>query len=729
MSTVKRNWVLLLPTGGLLACVALLASRGASGVTGGLGAVAATWFTGGSAAVIWMAGALGIGLKVCRAVLGERSCLLGVALPVGIAVCLWLAHGVGAIGVLRGAPGMVAAWAAPAAGALLLWREVRGRGGGWRGRGVEVVGVPWGVRWVMIPGAAVLIVAPCLPPGTIWASEAHGYDALSYHLMLAREWIGAGRIGPVEHNVYSFLPSYMEAAYAQLAVMLGAGLDARGTSALGGGGRWVFAAQSLHTLMGVATGVSVASLVRVLLGRAARPVAGADVCAAVAGGAVVSVPWTAITGTLAYNELGMTACLAGAVVLASQAWDRPAAQGALIGLLLGASAMCKPTAVYMGWPLVIVCAAAWLPAVGRLGLGAGALVGGVVGVAPWLLRNALVGTGGNPVFPYFTGLFGARHWDAEQVARWNAAHHPGRGLFDSFARLASDAGLLNPQWLAFAGLLVVGVFVVLAWGGARRVGWPLVLGLALQLLAWVLVGHQQARFLMPIIVPGSAVLGLAVGGWGLASRRRVGVAAGAAAVGALGLSSTYFFVNEGGGRPCRALEIGVAGITGDALGSDAALRALPERELVDLLRSAENPVAATNRLVGLEAARARERGEPEPLVYLLGDATPLYFTVPILWNTTWDAWPLDRAMRAPGAGETGAGEAGMAARNGADELRRLGVTHLLINFAELDRLRRSGYSPAGMTPELAGRFANEACSPIVVWERLGCGLFRLRAPG
>lgn len=718
VSTAERNWLLmLLPIVGLLICTALLASRGASGVTGGFEAVAATWFTGGSAAVIWMAGALGIGLTVCRAALGERSCLWGVALPVGIAVCLWLAHGVGAIGVLRGAPGMMAAWAAPAAGALMLWREVRGRGGGSRGRRVEIGGVPRGVLLAVIPGAAVLIVAPCLPPGTIWASEAHGYDALSYHLMLAREWIGAGRIEPVEHNVYSFLPSYLEAAYTQLAVMLGAGLREGDTLA---GGRWLFAAQSLHALMGVATSVSVASLVRTLLRRIGQHGVSPDACAAVAGGAVLSVPWTIVTGSLAYNELGVTACTAGALALSCAAEGRTAARGLAIGFLLGVGAMCKPTAAYMAWPMALLCVCSWSARGELVRISGPAVIGGVLSAAPWLLRNALSGSSRNPAFPYFTGVFGTGHWEVEQVACWNAEHHPHRSLVDSIARLVSSGGLLHQQWVVFTILAGLSAVMVVMWRGTRRGGWPLAAGLVLQLVAWVLIGHQQARFLMPIIVPGGALLGLAVGVWGLPWRRGAAVGLGAASVGVLGVASTRLFLNEGIGAPCRALESGVGGITGEALGPDDSLRAMPESGLIEMFRDAENPVAAVNRLVGLEAAQAREHNAVAPLVYLLGDATPLYFTVPVLWNTTWDAWPLERAMR-------NAGPEGLAPR-WAGELRRRGVTHVLINYAELARLRRSGYSPVEMTPEFGAAFAREACTPVVEWPRRGCALYRLRAP-
>src|SRR5690606_10634132 len=73
-----------------------------------------------------------------------------------------------------------------------------------------------------LPAVAVLLVAACNPTGWLWPGEGNGYDALSYHLQLPQEWIAAGAIRPLEHNVYSYLPSYMEAAFLHIGVMMGA---------------------------------------------------------------------------------------------------------------------------------------------------------------------------------------------------------------------------------------------------------------------------------------------------------------------------------------------------------------------------------------------------------------------------------------------------------------------------------------------------------------------------
>lgn len=91
---------------------------------------------------------------------------------------------------------------------------------------------------VGVPGAAMLVVAAACPPGTLWRVEALGYDTLSYHLQIPREWVTAGGMVELEHNVYSYLPGLMESAFAGLMVMRGslAGLVEAGGGVGGVGG-------------------------------------------------------------------------------------------------------------------------------------------------------------------------------------------------------------------------------------------------------------------------------------------------------------------------------------------------------------------------------------------------------------------------------------------------------------------------------------------------------------
>ena len=107
---------------------------------------------------------------------------------------------------------------------------------------------------------------------------------------------------------------------------------------------------------------------------------------------------------------------------------------------------------------------------------------------------------------------------------------------------------------------------------------------------------------------------------------------------------------------------------------------------------------------------------PGSVVYLLGDATPLYFRPPVLYNTTWDRWPLGEAIAAA------PGEPAQWTR----ALRERGVRLVLVNFAELERLRRSGWADPRITPEaLKAWLERGGVRPIKEWQELGSALFEL----
>ena len=76
---------------------------------------------------------------------------------------------------------------------------------------------PAGSRWFLllaIPPMAMMTVAAMLPPYLLWTpDEPHGYDAVEYHLQVPREWYEAGRIVPLHHNVFSYLPFNVEMHY------------------------------------------------------------------------------------------------------------------------------------------------------------------------------------------------------------------------------------------------------------------------------------------------------------------------------------------------------------------------------------------------------------------------------------------------------------------------------------------------------------------------------------
>jgi len=95
----------------------------------------------------------------------------------------------------------------------------------------------------------------------------------------------------------------------------------------------------------------------------------------------------------------------------------------------------------------------------------------------------------------------------------------------------------------------------------------------------------------------------------------------------------------------------------------------------------------------------------DSVVYLLGDATPFYYERRVVYNTTYDAWPLGEAIRRdPGSPETW-----------SQTLRERGVTHVLVSPGELGRLTKSGWIDPAITPERLVEWLQTLPRPIMAW--------------
>jgi hypothetical protein len=606
----------------------------------------------------------------------------------GLGLMLSISHAMGALGLL-GKPFVALA---PILVGLLLAAAPLVSGGRPRPR---VNG--WYLSW--LPGVALLIIAASNPPGMLWDSEGRGYDALSYHLQLPQDWILAERIRPFEHNVYSYLPGYMEAAFYHL------GLGSRGPGAVNGAwglaagdGSAIIACQYLSVGIAAVAAWVLTSLCRAVLVRGGAESGLAGCVSILAGAFFLATPWTTVTGSLAYNDLCVVA-LGGAGALAALELSlRPGVRGALCGLLVGFACGAKPTALLMAGPVVGMLLLGHLPV---RGWARAAFFGSLCGVAtllPWLVRNYL--HGGNPVFPMATGIFGNAHWTEEQVTRYAAAHmHV--PLLEGLGELVRPGGrgLLHGQWMAFGPAVLVAGAAALVWGRGRHVARLLLAATALQVLAWLLLTHVQSRFLMPLLITGVPLIGA-----GLATLRRRNLAWGVAAVliVAQGAAAVALFASQGRGRPNQLLVLGPGALTGelfrDAGDPDGAeLRAMFENAF---------PQVFINRVM---PAGTR--------LYLLGEARALYFTAPLEYNTTWDRWPLGEAMRRH-PGDTAAW---------AEELRARGITYIFYNAAELSRLRTSGagWSDPVVTPDSVGAFLQRQARLVRSWPESGCGLFEL----
>lgn len=371
---------------------------------------------------------------------------------------------------------------------------------------VMILGLPLGM----------LLATACCPPGTLWRVEAYGYDVTSYHLELPREWIAGSTIEGFEHNVYSFFPSLMEIGYTLIPKTLGT--DDLATL--------IYSSQLLHASLALATALCLARLA----GRVS-PVIGW-----ITAGVFLALPWVQVTGSLAYNEMGVLAFSALALDRALRADPDALKEGLLIGGLLGLATMCKLTAGPMlGIPIVAITLTKWLLAKRSREdlqtLTICIVIGGLVMLAPYFARNAYQTD--NPVFPFAASVFGSGHWTEAEIERWDRAHmssadqesiitsldrqllrNTGYGAIGGWsvpietrniARFDAEGGfpLLWPVVLA-------GIVIGLLRRDTRLTTALLVTTLVWQLLFWGITTHHQSRFLIPLLLPALMLVGIAL---------------------------------------------------------------------------------------------------------------------------------------------------------------------------------------------------------------------------
>ncbi len=625
-------------------------------------------------AVLYLAGAIGLG-RLAKPLFRDSKDPLLVQGGVGVAAKLTLSHLLGQLGLVSGTLSMAIAWVPVVAGLALLLHQCTGP------REPSDDTPP--TRWAMLDklpvmlAAAVLVIASCNPPGglsgmdygALWRSEFGGFDALSYHLPVVQEWIAARKLVPVTHDVYSYLPGYVEAGFLHLAIMTG-GADAK-HGLLADDGWRLLTCQFLHAGFGVLSVLGTQRLVKAWL---SGPAGSAST---LAGALTLCTPWAIVVGSLAYNELAVTALSAPLLLVATDDKLAPWRRGALAGLLLGAASSVKPPAFFLLGAPVAVLVFASLPPRRWLAFVAAGCAAGLAVMLPWLLRNWLVC--GNPVFPFAHTMFGLAHWSEDQYLRYRTAHVETASLADRVAMMfvrpeASDQhrGLLHPQWALFFPAVLAGGLAAWLSPATRTLAVRLGLGLLAALTLWLTLTHIQSRFLLPLLVPGAALAAL-----GLASvaSRAPGIARALCVI--LGFTQAaallQVFSTQNGGDPGADL----LHMPGDRSGETM-------RATIDKASSGERLVYFTQDASPLEFINlALPQGS---VVYLLGEARPLYFTTPVLYNTVWDRWPLLEAMnKNPGDSATQAGV-------WLQSLRARGATHVLLTVSEVARYHANGYS-------------------------------------
>jgi hypothetical protein len=617
----------------------------------------AAWvlLTSSPPALIWLGAAFGWGWPVRRWLLAGIPDAAAAQMGLGAATLLTLDAALGATGALQwggGAP----AWIVLAAGLALV-------AGQWFRERPRPTIFPWPV-WAAAPALAALLLAACSAPGWLWSTEFGGYDALSYHLQLPKEWQTLGCIVPLDHNVYSYLPGYVEAAYYHLAVLAGDGIAS------------VYACQLLHAGFAVLTAA--------VVGRLAWRVGG-RIVGAVAFAIVLGTPWTVVVGSLGYNEMAVTLFLATGLLVIHEAPPDSTRRGAAVGLLAAAACGAKLTAIgFVAAPLVLLLLAAVPPKRWAAPLGGGAAAALLI-LAPYLVRNWLAC--GNPLFPFATGLLGLGHWTQQQADVWTAGHMPhlgvGARIVEAWQQLfrfglgpaPNPKEPWEPQWSLLPWLAAGGLVIGMVVTALRPVAWRLGMVIVVQILFWTTLTHIKSRFMLPAVVPAGLAAAIGLGAFGTRMQGTVltwFIVAFTAIWSVLPLS---IFVEQRNHAPA-AMVGWVDVLTGDGLS---------DRERVALAEAF--PAVDLNYGLG---HRAR--------TLLVGDAAPLYYRADIAYQTTWDRGPLSEIMR-----ETDDPQQWLT------RLRARGFTHLLVDPQMLELWSKEGWNDPLITAQrvlgAAERFA------------------------
>lgn len=462
--------------------------------------------------LIWGA-MLGYGMLISRATLGKTQVSLRLSTGLGLASLSLINWMLSALGLTN----WITAWGLIGVGVIIALTLffLRQRQNTQTPSSIPVSASAW---LIICPMIGLALVACCCPPGTLWKVEAFGYDVTSYHLQLPKEWMMLGQLRGLNHNVYSYFPSLMEGLYLLCGQLMGSVYRA------------IYLCQMLHFTLAILAGLQLAELA----GKWIKPFA-----ANLTGASLIAMPWTLIVGSMAYNELLVTAMGTTALLLLFDERLKAKVAVILTGVCVGTATFAKLTAgpmLALPLTMMVLCKAnaqsdrrSWHMVLLMLAAG--------LTLTPYFTRN-FVQTG-NPVFPFAANSLGHGHWEQYDVDRFNRGHHndkpiaerlnalswqwlgnqgyaaiggkkrvrlPGAIESQNIARFDYEWGL-SPWWL----LALVGGVTVLADKKYRKLAAILFGILIVQLVFWILATHLQARFLIWTLLPGALMLGIGFG--------------------------------------------------------------------------------------------------------------------------------------------------------------------------------------------------------------------------
>lgn len=472
------------------------------------------------------------------------------------------------------------------------------------------------------------------------------FDVREYHLQGPKEWLQAGRISYLPHNVYTSFPFLSE--MLSLAGMITAGDWYEGALT----GKLLLACFQILSLLAVA---SIAS--RWLGTRAAL----------IAGLIFLTTPWTLRISLIAYAEGALscyltTALLLSMILLERLQSQRSAAAWLVVGLLLGSAMASKYTGLLQVIvPVGILCSVVWLLRLREAGddeecrerqrqlIRSISLCscGILLTMGPWLIRN-LIDTG-NPVYPMAYGVFGGEEWNSALEQRWQKAHGaPEHELF-RVPQHVLDVFVRN-TWVSPL-LLVFGIPGLLCCRRVRILPW-LAGTAAWGFLMWWLLTHRIDRFWVPMIPLLSVI-----------------AAAG------------HEYVVAAGGRLAAAVGLIIGSVWNIYFCTLALVGFHPG--LMDL--QAARQLAARQDLQQLN-----EILPEDALVLLVGEAEVFDAEFRLQYNTVFDDSLFEKWFCIPPERPDESQRPLAASEEIAARLEHSGITHVLVNWGEILRYRIPG---------------------------------------
>ncbi len=452
------------------------------------------------------------------------------------------------------------------------------------------------------------------------------FDAIEYHLQGPKEYYLNGRIAFLPHNVYTSMPFAVEMLHLL-------GMEVLDDWFLG-----ALAGQLLVAGFAVATAaVVVACLLRWGSSRAAW----------FGAVAYLTTPWVYRLGAIPYVEGPLCLYHAGLVWGGLLAWDtvgkeRPRFWG-LTGLLAGGAMAIKyPALLTAVVPLGLVAVAATVRSRCLRPLLAFG-IGSALMVSPWLIKNAI--DTGNPVYPLAYKVFGGTNWTPEQDAKWSNGHASSlQGkqpitLAAFWTSVVDVAGRSDWQTSLFTALAPL----ALLRKGSRRFALVLWAYAAFLFLSWWFFTHRLDRFWLGLLPVLAMLAGLGAD-WDDSRTWR-------------SLLGVVLFLS---------ILTNISYMTTALCGYNEWTGSLPSvrRSLPEAL----NP--ALMRL---------DRDLPpgaKPL--LVGQAAVFHLRRPVLYNTVFNVETIETLTK---------GKSPEQVRQG---LRDLGVTHVYVDWHEIDRYKSPG---------------------------------------